>query len=68
MKSAFVQTTNVRRYLQALSALEDRGASEACFIVIDGEPGLGKTTTLRMGGQRQHLPSCQEGMDAELVS
>ncbi len=47
MKSAFVQTTNVRRYLQALSALEDRGASEACFIVIDGEPGLGKTTTLR---------------------
>lgn len=47
MKNAFVRTGNVRRYYQALSALEDRGAPEACLIVVDGEPGLGKTTTLR---------------------
>lgn len=47
MKSTFVQTSNVKRYLHALSALEDRGAAEACLIVVDGEPGLGKTTTLR---------------------
>lgn len=47
MKNAFVKTSNVRSYFQALSALEDRGAPEACLIVVDGEPGLGKTTTLR---------------------
>lgn len=47
MKNAFVRTSNVKRYFQALSALEDRGAPEACLIVVDGEPGLGKTTTLR---------------------
>jgi DNA transposition AAA+ family ATPase len=47
MKNAFVKTGNVRRYYQALSALEDRGAAEACLIVVDGKPGLGKTTTLR---------------------
>lgn len=46
MKNIIVETSNVKRFLAALSALESRGASEACLMVIDGEPGLGKTTTL----------------------
>ena len=47
MKNTFVETSNVKRFLSALSALEDRGAQEACLAVVDGEPGLGKTTTLK---------------------
>ena len=47
MKNQFVETANVKRFLGALSALEQRGAQEACLVVIDGQPGLGKTTTLK---------------------
>ncbi|MGM4981899.1 AAA family ATPase [Rhizobium sp. 11_C7_N12_5] len=47
MKTVFVETSNVRRFMSALSALEDRGAQEACLVVVDGLPGLGKTTTLK---------------------
>lgn len=47
MRNAFVETSNVRRFLHALTALSQRGAEEACLVVVDGLPGLGKTTTLR---------------------
>ncbi|MET3611772.1 DNA transposition AAA+ family ATPase [Rhizobium aquaticum] len=47
MKNTFVETSNVKRFLTALSALEQRGAQEACLAVVDGLPGLGKTTTLK---------------------
>lgn len=47
MKNLFVETSNVRRFLAALSALSQRGAQEACLTVVDGAPGLGKTTTLK---------------------
>lgn len=47
MKNTFVETSNVRRFVGAVSALEQRGASEACLAVVDGLPGLGKTTTLK---------------------
>ena len=47
MKNAFVETGNVRRFQSALIALERRGASEACLMVVDGIPGLGKTTALK---------------------
>lgn len=47
MRNVFVETSNVKRFLSALSSLEDRGALEACLAVVDGEPGLGKTTTLK---------------------
>ncbi len=47
MKNKFVETSNVKRFQTALSALEARGAEEACLVVIDGSPGVGKTTTLR---------------------
>jgi hypothetical protein len=46
MKDIFVETGNVRRFMGALKALDERGAIEACMVVVDGKPGLGKTTTL----------------------
>lgn len=46
MKNAFVETGNVKRFQSSLSALERRGAQEACLMVVDGLPGLGKTTAL----------------------
>lgn len=46
MRHAFVETANVQRFQGALSALERRGAAEACLMVVDGPPGLGKTTAL----------------------
>lgn len=46
MKNVFVETENVSRFHAALGALDRRGASEACLLVVDGRPGLGKTTAL----------------------
>jgi len=46
MKHTFVETSNVRRFLGALKKVNDRGAEEACMVVVDGKPGLGKTATL----------------------
>lgn len=46
MRQKFVKTSNVLRFDAAVSALKKRGASEACIMVVDGEPGLGKTTSL----------------------
>jgi hypothetical protein len=46
MRNAFVETANVRRFQSALTALERRGATEACLMAVDGRPGLGKTTAL----------------------
>jgi len=43
MKSKFVQTKNVQRFLLGLSKVQERGAGEACLMVVKGEPGLGKT-------------------------
>lgn len=46
MRNVFVETENVGRFHAALGALERRGATEACLMVVDGKPGLGKTTAL----------------------
>ena len=46
MKPVFVETSNAGRFEAALKTLERRGAEEACLMVVDGVPGLGKTTTL----------------------
>lgn len=46
MRNVFVETSNVRGFLGTLAGLEQRGAAEACLVVVDGEPGLGKTTAL----------------------
>lgn len=46
MRNVFVETSNVREFYASLKKLDDRGAEEACLVVVDGKPGLGKTTTL----------------------
>ncbi len=46
MKAAFVETSNVREFYAALRRVNDRGAEEACIVVVDGKPGLGKTTMM----------------------
>ncbi|MFD2678018.1 AAA family ATPase [Camelimonas lactis] len=46
MKTAFIETENSARFQTALKEMARRGASEACLMVVDGEPGLGKTTGL----------------------
>ena len=46
MKPQFVETSNYRRFTTALTRLDDRGAEEACMVVVDGKPGLGKTKTM----------------------
>jgi len=47
MRPVFVKTENVSRFTDAMTALKKRGAEEACLVVLDGMPGLGKTTTLK---------------------
>lgn len=47
MRTQFVNTENVKRLNRAMSNLDKRGAGEACLMVLDGVPGLGKTTTLQ---------------------
>lgn len=47
MQTQFVNTENVKRLSRGVAAVQKRGAGEACLMVVDGIPGLGKTTTLR---------------------
>lgn len=44
MRSKFVHTSNVTRFHNRLREVQHRGAAEACIVVMDGAPGLGKTT------------------------
>lgn len=46
MKPVFVETRNYERFLEAVDALDARGSDECRLIVVDGLPGLGKTTIL----------------------
>ncbi|SDH90170.1 AAA family ATPase [Roseospirillum parvum] len=51
-RDQFVMTRNVQALMRAIGGLKDRGAEEACLIVVDGEPGLGKTfAAMRMAAQ-----------------
>lgn len=47
MRHAFVKIENVNRFLTAFTALENRGAEECCLMVVDGDPGLAKTTVVQ---------------------
>ena len=47
MQRKFVKTRNAKGFVSALSKLEERGAEEACLMVVDGQPGLGKTATVQ---------------------
>lgn len=45
MYNKFVQTGNVARFLEGIGTLEDRGAPEACLVVVSGDAGFGKSRT-----------------------
>ncbi|MGE4527982.1 MAG: AAA family ATPase [Rhodospirillaceae bacterium] len=47
MRAQFVKTQNTLEFMSKLAALEQRGASEACLMVVDGDPGLGKSTVVQ---------------------
>lgn len=47
MKTAFVQTKSVKILLAAVDAVDRRGAPEKNILLVTGQPGYGKTRTLR---------------------
>ncbi len=53
MKNAFVKTENATLFLTALVSLQDRGAEEACLMVVDGVPGLGKSEIIQWWATQQ---------------
>lgn len=46
MKKEFVKTENFERFRTGITAVEDRGASEASLMLVTAEAGLGKSTTV----------------------
>ncbi|KAB2888414.1 MAG: AAA family ATPase [Desulfobulbaceae bacterium] len=53
MKVSFVQTDNVKKFLIASSAVEERTATEAKFVLVTGDAGFGKTETCQWWGVRR---------------
>lgn len=45
MRNVYVQTSNSKAFAAKLASLNERGAGEACLMVVDGEPGLSKSRT-----------------------
>lgn len=43
MKTGFIQNSNYARFLQAVKAVESRGALESGLMLVSGQPGLGKS-------------------------
>ncbi len=46
MKQHYVKTSNHHRFISGIRAVENRGSSEACILLLTGSPGTGKTTTV----------------------
>ncbi|MBC7857982.1 MAG: ATP-binding protein [Burkholderiaceae bacterium] len=46
MKKGFVQNSNYARFLQAVKAVEQRGARESSMMLVTGRAGLGKSETV----------------------
>jgi len=46
MKKAFVQNSNYVRFMEAVKAVEGRGAREASILLVTGPSGLGKSQTV----------------------
>ncbi|MBB4302319.1 hypothetical protein GGD81_001346 [Rhodobium orientis] len=56
MKNTFVRLSNTTAFLAGFEILERRGASENCFMVVDGAPGYGKTSTAQWFAIENDLP------------
>ncbi len=46
MKKGFVQNSNYVRFMEAVKAVEQRGAREASILLVTGPAGLGKSETV----------------------
>ncbi|NDP58034.1 MAG: ATP-binding protein [Oxalobacteraceae bacterium] len=46
MKTGFVQNRNYESFMQAVHAVEKRGAREAGMLLVTGEPGIGKSKVI----------------------
>ena len=53
MKFQYVKTSNHERFMSGLSAMKQRGASEACIMLLIGDPGTGKSCTVDHWGSEQ---------------
>jgi DNA transposition AAA+ family ATPase len=53
MLPQFAKTSNVMRFTAGITKLEQRGASEASWLLATGEPGLGKTKTIQWYATQQ---------------
>jgi len=53
MRDLFVKTENASNFMGAVARLQDRGAEEACLMIVDGIPGLGKSHTLQWYSAQQ---------------
>jgi hypothetical protein len=54
MKLQYVKTSNHKRFMAGIAAVENRGSPEACIMLTTGEPGTGKTCTLDHWGAAQN--------------
>lgn len=55
MRNQYIKTNNTARFLAGVAALQNRGAEEACLMVVDGAPGLGKTETVQWWATQQGM-------------
>jgi hypothetical protein len=56
MKRDFVQLSNTTAFMDGYERVERRGAPENCFMVVDGKPGYGKSTTAHWFAVQNDLP------------
>jgi DNA transposition AAA+ family ATPase len=47
MRAIFAKTTNANNFLAGVTVVTNRGAKEACMLLVTGEPGLGKSRTVQ---------------------
>ncbi len=52
MKQHYVETSNHRRFMAGVQAVENRGSPEACILLLTGGPGTGKSCTVDNWGAK----------------
>lgn len=57
MRTVFVEDlSNVKRFMAGTTRVEKRGAIEACWQLVEGDPGYGKTKTLGWWANQNDAP------------